>query len=44
MATLIICVEFQKIDGLDLLICVKFRKFDGLDLEGVVSNVDLVIY
>ena len=44
MDTLIICVEFWKLDGLDLNIFVEFQKLDGSDLEGLVSDIDLVIY
>ena len=33
LATLIICVDFQKLDELELIIYVEFQKRDGLDLE-----------
>ena len=43
LSTLIICVEFLKLDVSDLIICVEFRKLDGLYLEGLVLDVDLLI-
>ena len=42
-ATLIICVEFRKIDWSDLIIYVEFKNIDGWELEGLVSDADLVI-
>ena len=43
LATLIICVEFLKLDGLELIICLEFLKLDGSVLEGLVSDADLMI-
>ena len=44
LSNLIICVEFRKLDGLDLIIYVECQKLDGSELEGLVLDVDLVIY
>ena len=43
LSTLIICVEFRKLDDSELIICVEFLNIYGSDFEGLALDVDFVI-